>query len=97
MEAFLFDPTGWVNCRHCERMCLDIQKIGVLTENELRPSSSKCISRGECVEVCPTCALCDNFPISRVLSEISHGKTMIIPATRAGNEVINCDARQSSE
>jgi iron-only hydrogenase group A len=66
-------------------MCVDVQRVNALTEDNLHLSISECISCGQCINVCPTLALQENSSIDRVLSAIARQKTLILqtaPAVR---------------
>jgi NADH dehydrogenase/NADH:ubiquinone oxidoreductase subunit G len=83
--AITFDAEQCVNCGRCQRMCVDVQQIGALTEDNLHLSSSECISCGQCIVVCPTFALRETSSVPRVLSALAAGKVLILqtaPAVR---------------
>ncbi|TVR71273.1 MAG: 4Fe-4S dicluster domain-containing protein [Marinilabiliales bacterium] len=97
--AILRDVDKCIMCRRCEKMCNEVQTVGVLSainrgfESVVAPAfernldHSECTYCGQCVAVCPTAALTEVDHTNQVLRALADpNKTVVVqtaPAVRA--------------
>lgn len=87
------DPNKCILCRRCVAVCKNIQKVGAIDcgnrgfESSISTSYNKslkdsnCVYCGQCIEACPTSALCEKENIDEVWAKLKDPEVHVIVQT----------------